>query len=242
MDFFEKTLRSFDVLGGQSAPPASDGLGVQALYRCQGCQRIWLQDGKSSILDLRPEQVQHFAQTLGADLGNLPPSNCRICLWLRGGSLVSIDEYSQGEGFGFCWEIHRPVVIHAISAIQSQKGLERWDSMPDVVTQPEKLSAVLRFLKGAEPPQHIRQLPPLFGQLQASQHRPGFGMPGTERWQWRVWTFSLLCPPLDEVRDATVTLTLALPPTENVTPNAAFRLWRFLLEVTLLSGVVKSDQ
>lgn len=239
MDFLDKTLRSFDILGGQSAPPASDGVGVQTLYRCRRCHRIWLQDGKSAILDLNAEQLQHFAQTLGADLDNLPPSTCRICLWLHEGGSVSIDEYSQGEGFGFCWEIPRPVVIHAISAVQSQKGLERWESLPDVPTQQEKLYAVLRFLKEAQPPQNIRLLPPLIGQIQASQHRPGFGQAGTERWQWRVWSFSLPCPPLDEEKDAVVTFTLALPPDENVTPIAAFRTWRFLLEVTLLSGVLE---
>jgi len=239
MDFFDKTLRSFDILGGQNAPPASDGIGVQTLYQCRMCHRTWLQDGTSAILDLSAEQVQHLARDLHADLSNVPPSTCRICLWLHGGVSVSIDEYSQGEGFGFCWEIPHPVVVHAISAIQPQKGLEQWESMPDVLTQKEKLYAVLRFLKEAQPPQNIRLLPSLFGQIQASQHRPGFGQEGTEQWQWRVWSFSLPCPPLDKEKDAIVTFTLALPPAENVTPIAAFRTWRFLLEVTFLSGVLE---
>ncbi|HEU5382294.1 MAG TPA: hypothetical protein VFV38_43320, partial [Ktedonobacteraceae bacterium] len=63
MDFTEK-LRSFDILGGQNAPLASDGVGVRVLYRCQLCERIWLQDGKSTLLDLRPDQVERFAQEL----------------------------------------------------------------------------------------------------------------------------------------------------------------------------------
>ena len=239
MDFTEKTLRSLEALGGQSAPPASDGLGVQALYRCPRCQRIWLQDGKSSILDLRPEQVQHFASALGADLGHLPPSTCRICVWLHGGGSVSIDEYDQGEGFGLYWEVHRPVVIHAVSAIQTRKAVEAGESMPDFPTHEGKLHAALRYLKEAAPPPNIRLLPPLFGQLQAVQHRPGFGQAGTEQWQWRVWTFSLLCPPLDEELDVTVTFALALPPAEEMTSSAAFRIWRSLLAVTLLSGVVE---
>lgn len=240
MDFFDKTLRSFDILGGQNAPPASDGIGVQTLYRCRRCHRIWLQDGQSAILDLSTEQVQHFTLALHADLGNLPLATCRICLWLHGGGSVSIDEYSQGEAFGFCWEIPHPVVIHAVSVIQSQKGLDQWESMPDVLTQKEKLYAVLCVLKEAQLPQNICLLPPLFGQIQASQHHPGFGQAGTEHWQWRVWSFSLPCPPLDEEKDAIVTFTLALPPAESVTPGAAFRTWRFLLELTFLSGVLEN--
>jgi hypothetical protein len=240
-DFFEKTVRAFEVLGGQSAPPASDGVGVQALYQCRRCHRIWLQDGKSAILDVNAEQQQHFAHALNADLDHLPLSTCRICLWLLGGSVFSIDEYGQGEGFGFCWEIPRPQIIHAISAIQSQKELNRLASRPDVLTKPEKLSAILRFLKDAPPPQDIQQLPLFLGQLQAQQQHPGFGQPGTERWQWRMWSFSLLCPPLDRKNDAVVTFTLAVHPAEKVSPLDAFHLWRFLLEMMRLSGIVEGN-
>lgn len=235
MDFFDKTLRAFDSLGGQNAPLASDGRGVQILYQCRMCHRIWLQDGKSAILDLNAEQVQHFAHALRADLDHLPLSTCRICLWLHRGGSVSIDEYNQGEGFGFCWEIPHPVVIHAISAIQSQKEVDRLESKPDVLTQKEKLSAILRFLKEAQPPQNIHPLPLLFGQIQAYQQQPGFGQPGTQQWQWRIWAFELPCSPLDRENDSVVTFTFALPQGENMSSIDAFRIWRFLLEITLLS-------
>ncbi len=239
MNFFDKTLRAFDSLGGQNAPLASDGTGVQTLCRCRMCYRIWLQDGKAAILDLSDEQVERFARALNADLNRLPLFICRICLWLHQGGAVSIDEYDQGESFGFCWEIPLPVVIHAISAIQSKRGAERWDSQPDVLTQKEKLLAILRFLKDASPPQPIHELPPIFGQMQAAQQRPGFGQTGTEQWQWRVWSFSLSCPSLDNEQDSVVTFTLALHPAEQVSPTDAFRIWRFLLEITLLSGIVE---
>ncbi len=241
MDFFDKTLRAFDSLGGQNAPLASDGIGVQILCQCRRCHRIWLQDGKSALLDLNTEQVQHFARVLRADLDHLPLSTCRICLWRDNGGSVSIDEYSQGEGFGFCWEIPHPVVIHAISAIQSQKEVGRLESLPDVLTQNAKLSAALGFLKDARPPQNIHQLPSFFGQIQAQKLRPGFGQPGTKRWQWRTWMFRLFCPPLDSENDSVVTFTFALPPEESMSPLDAFCIWRFLLEITLLSGVVEGN-
>src|SRR5581483_2928400 len=100
MDYREK-LRSFDFLGGQDAPPASDGVGVQVLYRCPVCQRIWLQDGSSVILDLRPDQVEFLARHVSADLARLPTSPCRLCVWRTGGASISIDEYQQGKEFGF---------------------------------------------------------------------------------------------------------------------------------------------
>ena len=239
MNFFDKTLRAFDILGGQNAPLSSDGTGVQALCRCRLCHRIWLQDGKSVILDLSDEQVQDFARALNADLDRLPLFVCRICLWLHQGGVVSIDEYNQGESFGFCWEISHPVVIHAISAIQSKRGAERLDSQPDVPTQKEKLLAILRFLKDAPPPQHIHELPPFLGQMQAAARPPGFGQAGTEQWQWHGWSFLLPCPPLDNEQDSVVGFFLALHPAEQVLLTDAFRIWRFLLEITLLSGVVE---
>jgi hypothetical protein len=241
MDFFDKTLRALDSLGGQNAPFASDGIGVQILCRCRKCNRIWLQDGKATILDLNTEQVQHFARVLRADINHLPLFTCRMCLWRDRGGSISIDEYSQGEAFGFCWEIPHPVVIHAISVIQSRKAAEQLESRPDVLTKKEKLFGVLRFLKEAQPPQNIHLLPPLFGQIQAQKLRPGFGQPGTDHWQWRGWTFALPCPPLERAKDSVVIFTFALPPAEDVSPIDAFCLWRFLLEITFLSGIVEGN-
>jgi hypothetical protein len=236
-DFYDKTRQAF--LGGQKASTASDGSGIRILYRCHLCQRVWLQDGKAAILDLKDEQIKHFASVLHANLHHLPHSVCRICLWFHQTGAVSIDEYSQGESFGFCWEIPQPIVIHAISAIQSKKGAEQWESRAGVLTQTKKLLAILSFLKDAPLPQPISELSPIFGQMQAAQQRPGFGQTGTERWKWHVWSFSLPCPELDADHDSVVTFTLALPQDELVSPIGAFHIWQLLLDCTLRSGIVE---
>jgi hypothetical protein len=238
MDYLEK-LRSFDFLGGQHAPPASSGIGVQLLYRCPVCQRIWLQDGSSVILDLRPEQVQSFAQQLSADLTRLPASLCRPCVWRTGGVSIEIDEYHQGESFGLSWEILRPVVLHAISALLSSKAASMWESHPDVLTRHEKLRAVLHAITQVARPQHIQRLPPVFGYLQALTVSPGLGQEGTAQWQWRGWAFRLSCPPLDASGPTTVMVMLALPPTEQVTGEEVFRLWQQLVDLTLLCGILE---
>lgn len=230
MDFTEK-LRSFDILGGQRAPLASDGVGVRVLYRCQVCERIWLQDGKSALLDLRPDQVERLAQELSADLAQLPASTCRPCLWRTGGGSVDIDEYGGGEGFGFCWEIPRPLVIHATSSILSAKEVLRWESQPDVLTKPEKLRAILRSAKDAPFPASFQELDPIFGQLQAMTLRPGFGQAHTEHWEWSGWAFTIPCPPLDG--KANIVLMLALPPAEPILGETAFSTWQFLMALTL---------
>lgn len=230
-----ETQRIFDFLGGQSAPVSSDGIGRQLLHRCPLCQRVWLQDGKSLLLDLRPEQIQHFAQKLSADLDHLPSAICRVCLWQKRGGAVEIDEYGQGAGFGFSWEIPHPLVIHALSAILSQTELLR-DAKPDVVTQREKLLAVLRDLKDAHPPRTIQFLDQAFCRQHATENRPGFGQTGTEHWQWQGCFFMLPCPVLHG--DAVVTLMLALPSTETFLPSRAFRIWQFLLELTLQGSML----
>lgn len=232
---FEERLRSLDLLGGQRAPLASDGVGVRLLHRCDNCQRIWLQDGKSAILDLQAEQIQRFAQELSANLDCLPHTMCRMCLWRKGGGSISIDEYDRGEGFGLCWEIPSPLVIHATSAILSPEGALALESRPDVLTQKEKLCAVLRSIKEAHPPDNMWFLDQAFIRMQAAEFRPGFGQTGTEHWQWQGWYFTLDCPPLGG--SSLVTLMLALPPGETVSPNGAFRTWQSLIELTLLSGI-----
>ncbi len=113
--------RSFLSLGGQSAPQASTGRGIQALYRCGDCQRIWLQDGPVTSLELTKAQIEKLAMAVGArDLHQLPLLTCSICQYRNGQGRVCVDEYAQGQGFGLCWEMVRPTVLHAISAVQSQ--------------------------------------------------------------------------------------------------------------------------
>ena len=229
---FDETVRSFDLFGGQRAPLASGGVGVRILYRCPTCQRIWLQDGKSVVLDADAEQVARFAQECRADLEQLPQLACRLCLWKNGGGSVSIDEYGGGDGFGFCWEIPQPAVIHATSAILSAKKAHLSDSRPDVLTQPEKLRAVVLAGQAAALPQQIQSLPAFVGQLQAAALPPGCGQPGTHDWIWQGWFFDFPCSPLGG--DALVTLLLAHPPRERIAAQSAFHIWQQLLQVALL--------
>lgn len=232
---FEEQLRSFEHLGGQSAPLASNGVGVRVLYRCDLCHRLWLQDGKTAILDLSAEQVQTVATAVSADLEHLPVTTCRLCLWRTGGNAVNIDEYDRGEGFGFCWEIVHPLILHATSAILSQKAASQRESRPDVLTRPAKLRAVLHKVTQAQLPRQMPRLPAAWCALHAAELRPGFGQTGTERWQWQGWSFQLACPPLDE--RAIVSLMLATPPAERVTAQTAFRIWQFLMELTLHGAI-----
>ncbi len=223
---FAEQIRSFAFLKGQSAPLASQGVGVRALYRCPVCQCIWLQDGPA-VLEVQAEQLARLAEELSANLEQLPEAGCRRCLWQRGGGAVSIDEYDAGEGFGLCWELPRPVVIHATSAILSARGVANPQSQPDVLTRPDKLRAVLRAVRDATVPREMLALPEVFCELQARETRPGFGQPGTSQWCWRGWAFALPCPPL--AGQGYVTLLVALPRSERLSPAAAFGFWQTLL-------------
>ena len=230
----EHRLRAFEVLCGQRAPRASDGRGVQALYRCPSCQRVWLQDGQAALLEMDAEHIRRVAREVAADLTALPAGTCRRCLWRQGGGSVEIDEYDQGESFGFCWEIPHPVVVHATSALLSSRVSAA--SLPDVLTQRKRLRAVLQAAHQALPPRQIQQIPRLLCRLQEATLRPGFGQPGTQGWRWQGWRFLLPCPPLDE-RRAVVTLLLALPPAEPLSPGQVFRTWQLLLRLTLWAAL-----
>lgn len=123
-------------------------------------------------------------------------------------------------------------MIHATSSILSARCLSSHESRPDVLTQTEKLRAVLLAGQAAALPRQIQSLPALAGRLQAAALSPGFGQPGTHDWIWQGWLFALPCPPLDG--DARVSLLLAHPPRERVTAQSAFRIWQQLLQVALL--------
>lgn len=219
-------LRSFDWLGGQCAPLASHGTGVRILYRCPDCQRIWLQDGRSVILDVTAEQVARLAREVRADPNHLPASACRLCLWKNGNGVISVDEYGAGEGFGICWEIRQPVLIHAISALQSQKIAACFDIHPDVLTQVSTFRAVLDSAQRAPQPA-LQELPRALCRWQAQELPPGLGQPG---WHWQGWCFTVCCPPLDH--ETVVTFMVASPPKQQrIAPSTAFALWQRLLEV-----------
>ncbi len=234
MDFFEQ-LSSLHMLGEQQVQPASDGVGFRMLYQCQVCERIWLQDGRSAILDVNAEQLQRFAQELSANLTHLPRVMCRLCLWRTGGGSVEIDQYSSGEGFGFYWEVPRPMILHASSAILSAQCARATETVPELLTRQDILRAVLQTMKGTPFPLHMEELPDAYCQLQALEFRPGFGQAGTGRWQWRGWGFFLACPPL--AGQATVTFLLALPKTTRLSKPMAFAVWQLLLDMTLLGRI-----
>src|SRR5258708_2030584 len=160
MDNF--ALRSFDFLGGQNAPPASDGVGVRLLYRCELCQRIWLQDGKRIALDLQDAQIQELAQELTADVAQLPASTCRLCLYRAGGAAIEIDEYGKGHGFGVSWECQQPTLVHALFSLYSHDWVAKQADpealLPDIVTRPEKMRAVLAWFVESLPPRQVHPL------------------------------------------------------------------------------------
>jgi len=234
---FTERLRALDILGGQRAPRASSGSGFQILHHCPVCHRVWLRDGRTDILDLRSEQIQHLAQQLSADLLRLPKVFCRMCLWRTGHGAVEIDQYESGEGFGFCWEIPKPLVLHATCALLSPLGRLNPLSLPEILTQFEKLRAVLQAMTEVSAPQQIDLIDPSFCALQSTFLAPGFGQAGTEQWQWQGCSFHVSCPPFHG--DTTVTFLLALPPTEVLSPNEAFAIWQKLMEVTRLGGIPK---
>ena len=240
MDF---TLRSFDVLGGQNAPLASDGVGLRVLYRCGACGRIWFQDGKRIALDLQEPQIQVLAQELNADLAHLPGATCRLCLYHLGGGSIEIDEYGKGAGFGFSWECSHPVLVHALLTIHSHNWLAKLSGpeglLPDIVTQPEKMRAVLAWF--------VERLPPLPRQfhrlsremclLLNTANQPGFGQrrAETENWQWKGCRFEAVCPPLGG--KVLLMLAVARPATEPFSLLQLYPVWQSLAFLTLLGSV-----
>ena len=236
-----ETLRHFDFLGGQRVPRASDGVGKKILYRCGACQRIWLQDGARITLELAEAQVQALARELGAaDLASLPVSPCRLCLYRTGGGVTEIDEYGKGKGFGWSWEYLFPHPIHALLTVTSTQWLRNVAdvslTLPDVVTRPRTMRAVLAWFVELEPPHQVQRLDSLLCSLLRQTNPPGYGQPGTEAWQWSGWRSRLFCAPLQGPAD--LMLTLALPPEqEESTFTALFSVWQSLAFLTLLGSV-----
>src|SRR5512146_486819 len=213
---FQEPFRSCDFLGGQQAPRASDGIGIKLLYRCPSCQRIWLQDGSRIHLDLGEDQVAALAQEVSADLAALPAGTCRLCLYRAGGGAIEVDEYGKGAGYGFSWECPAPQVTHAIVTMLSSRWLARLThpraTLPDVVTRPQTMRAVLAWFVELLPPQRLNVLDPDLLQLLLHANPPGFGQPGTEHWRWYGGTCVVPCPPLGG--PAQILLAQALPVTK----------------------------
>ena len=232
---FTKRLRSLDILGGQHAPKASSGSGFQILYQCPDCQGIWLQDGVAVLLDLTADQIADCVQKLSADLLRMPQGVCRLCLWRNGSGRVEIDQYCKGEGFGFCWELPHPLILHATSAILPASGKGNPLDSPEVLTRYDKLRIILQAVEDAPAPRSSQEIPSAFCAYQARVLRPGFGQTGTKRWQWQGYVFALPWPPLQG--EAIVTFLLALPPTERLLLDEAFEIWQALMRLTRLCGL-----
>lgn len=216
---------------------------MKLLYRCDACQRIWLQDGKRCNLDLGENQVAEIAREVSADLAMLPTCTCRVCLYRAGGGAIEIDEYGKGAGFGFSWEYPSPHLMHAMVTIVSSHWLSRQAdpraTLPDIVTRPKKMRAVLIWFAELSSPPSLSALDPdLFNQLDANP--PGFGQPGTEHWRWRGGIGVAPCPPLGG--PAVLLLAVALPATTPLDVQTFFTTWQSLALLSLQGGIVGEVQ
>lgn len=229
------TFRSFDFLGGQRAPRASDGVGVRVLYRCGSCQRVWLQDGKRVILELEDTQVQALAREIVADLARLPMLTCRLCLFRAGGGAIEADEYGQGMGFGFSWECPAPHPLHALLTMFSQRWLCRLSDpsalVPDVVTRPHRMRAVLAWFEQCQFPAQSWPLAPTTIRELTRTNRPGRGQSGTATWRWNGCQFLAPCPLLEG--EALLLCALATPATNAFCLPEAFAVWQALAALAL---------
>lgn len=230
------------LLGGQSAPVASSGIGRQVLYRCPECQRAWLQDGVRHQLELTPEELEQRAQSLSAHLEALPRERCRLCAWRQQISAVNIDEYGSkdgdGKGFGLIWEAPEPVGAHLQAAILGQSWFQHHPALsPDIITSHACLRAVLRWLCETTHFPLLTQMTEEISALLAAGSPPGFGMTGTEDWGWKGGLFQLPCPPLHD--EALVFLAIALPPREPLILADLIALWQTLADLLLLSGTLE---
>lgn len=229
------------LLGGQSAPLASSGIGRQLLLRCPDCQRVWLQDGARRQLDFAPGELEQIAQALSAQMEALPLARCRLCTWQQQRSLVDIDEYGSkdgdGRGFGLVWEAPEPVGAHLQAAILAQSWFLRHPlPSPDIITSPARLRAVLRWLCETTHFPLLIEMTEEIGAWLAAGSPPGFGMTGTENWRWKGGLFQLPCPPLHD--EALVFLAIALPPREPLVLADLVTLWQKLADLLLLSGTL----
>jgi len=227
-----KEERILPALGGQSAPLTSGGQGRRVLFCCASCQRIWLQDGSRVVFDLSTQRLATLAQELSADLAQLPPATCRFCLFQHGRGAFEVDEYGRGQGYGLSWECPDPLT-HALGAVTAHQWMARQTAptAADIVTRPDRLRAVLRWLQAIRLPRQVQLFPPEYSAALAADNRPGFGASGTEDWQWKGFIVVLPCPPLGG--PAIVTLGLALPPSEALASADLLELWQLLLEVAL---------
>jgi hypothetical protein len=232
-------------LGGQSAPISSSGLGRRVLYRCLSCNRIWLQDGSRWEFDLQGHKLAQLVQELSANLDALPVSTCRLCLFQTVTGAVEIDEYGNkdgdGKGFGVNWEAPEPVGAHLLATIVARSWLARQTNLvPDIVTTPKRLRATLRWLMETTHFPLLTVLTEEDSAELAQTNLPGFGMAGTETWQWKGAIFQLPCQPLHD--EAVITLAIALPHTELLDLQNLIALWQSLAELILLGRVAEDRQ
>ena len=229
--------------GDQKTPRASDGVGIKRLNRCPACQRIWLQDGPNSALELSPDRLQTLAHELQADLNHLPQATCRLCLYRAGYGATEIDEYGQGKGFGFSWEYVQPEPLHAMLTILSLPWLQRQHQaaiLPNVVTHPQTMRAVLSWFVELLPPSRVVPLPGEMLTLLAQRNSPGCHQPGTQGWTWKGWQCLVNCPPLHG--PAQLVAVIAGPARDKPSFAEVFPVWQALAHVTLLGAVAEEQR
>jgi hypothetical protein len=240
-----RSQRILTLFGGQVAPLSASGIGRRVLYRCSVCQRVWYQDGSQRQLDLAEPELTQLVQELSANLETLPLATCRLCILREAHCVIEMDEYGNtdgnGKGFGFNWEAPEPVGAHLLATVVSLSWLAQQPQFtPDIITTPARLRAVLRWLS------ETTHFPPmmLFTEREslalAQTNPPGFGMIGTDHWQWKGGMFQLFCPPLRD--EALVSLAIALPRTEPLEMSTVIQCWQNVAEIILLSGMIDEEQ
>lgn len=232
----DPSRRVLDFLGGQTAPRSPHGMGRRVLYQCNRCHNIWLQDGTQTQQVVGEDEVRAVAELLSADPSHLPEATCRSCVLALGKGVVEIDQYGGGgEGFGFNWECE-PLHAHFFATIASLAWLKTSpDLIPDVVSSPSKVRALLHWLSESTAFPHVHTISQDDSQWYAIGNPPGFGMPSTRHWLWKGAIFRMSCPPF--AGHASVTLAVAMPPEEPVDIPLLIGTWQALALQIVAGGI-----
>jgi hypothetical protein len=208
--------RVSQILGGQLAQQSAAG--VRALFRCNVCGRVWLQDpvvSQGSHVVLSESDRDTLAIELGANLAVLPYATCRICTALHGIGELAIDEYGHGQGYGLSWEGTDPPGAHILATFLSTPWISKLGGtppVPGVVTQPSRMRALFAWLEHLPAPSSYSPVSTSEARQLAGSNPPGYGAPGTEGWVWHGGAWRAECPALDG--PAIIQLYQAMPPSE----------------------------
>lgn len=129
-----------------------------------------------------------MGMTCGSYLARSSTKLSRLCLFGAGGGAIEADEYGQGMGFGFSWEFPAPRPVHALLTVFSRRWLSRQRDpsalLPDVITRPQRMRAVLAWFAHCPLPARSWPLEPATVRELTRTNRPGRGQPGTANWRW----------------------------------------------------------